>query len=119
LGDQIELSRYENIADDYTADSRTEPASKEGDFIFADSSTRTLTRAELEKLSKDELRIARNEIFARYGRKFTDEKLQNYFASKSWYTPKYEPQDFDSKMQKILNQTEKDNVELIKEYEKK
>lgn len=39
----------------------------------------------INQLTKDELRIARNYIFARYGRKFQSVDLQEYFAQFDWY----------------------------------
>ncbi|PMZ61579.1 hypothetical protein C1X97_30560, partial [Pseudomonas sp. FW306-2-11AA] len=46
------------------------PARTQSDFLFPDSGSRLLTDGDLRALSKDELRIARNEIFARRGRYF-------------------------------------------------
>lgn len=65
-------------------------------------------------LSKEELRLARNEIFARHGRKFDDAQLQSYFESKSWYNGTIDPDDFSESM---LSEIEKKNIELIKKYE--
>lgn len=70
-----------------------------------------------EQLSDYELRIARNEILARHGRAFKDEELQEYFNNKSWYTPIYSPEEFDSNMESMLNGWEKANIEVIKEVE--
>lgn len=89
------------------------------DYIFSDSSKRYLKEEELRALTKDQLSIARNEIFARLGRKFSTEKLDQYFRSKEWYVPLYEPDDFDAKGDSVLNAHEKANVTLISEYEKK
>lgn len=55
------------------------------EYIIADSSTRLLTEADLQGLSKAQLDLARNEIFARHGRTFKKQELQSYFESKSWY----------------------------------
>jgi YARHG domain len=57
-------------------------------FLFADSNVRYLTRAELQKLSADQLHIARNEIFARRGRFFKDDGLRAYFSQFPWYRPR-------------------------------
>ena len=65
-------------------------------------------------MSSEELRIARNEIYARYGRMFKDQALQNYFNSKSWYTPSIRPEDFNEHW---LNEYEKANAKLIKSFE--
>ena len=64
--------------------------------------------------SKSELRLARNEIFARHGRMFDDQELQDYFNSKSWYRGTIRPEDFSESM---LSETEKANIETIKKYE--
>ncbi len=58
-----------------------------GGFIFPDSDRRYLQQDDLKDLSKTELRIARNEIFARRGRFFVDQSLAGYFAQFSWYHP--------------------------------
>lgn len=95
------------------------PESGNTDYIFSDSSKRYLKEEELRALTKDQLSIARNEIFARLGRKFSTEKLDQYFRSKEWYVPLYEPDEFDAKGDSVLNIYEKANVTLISEYEKK
>ncbi len=41
----------------------------------------------LENLSKSDLRIYRNLIFAKYGYRFKSENLNDYFSSKDWYVP--------------------------------
>lgn len=48
---------------------------------------RALTAEDLDGLGLDDLRFARNEIFARYGYIFRDEALAAYFSAKSWYSP--------------------------------
>jgi len=55
------------------------------DFILPFSSQRLLIDDDLRGLSKENLRIARNEIYARYGYQFNSQYLQNYFDTKSWY----------------------------------
>lgn len=56
-------------------------------FIFPDSHQRMLSAAELRRLTPDQLRIARNEIYARRGRFFRDQALAAYFSRFSWYRP--------------------------------
>lgn len=89
-------------------------ASNNSDYILSDSSNRTLEWTELEGMSKYELRIARNEIYARYGRKFTSKDLQRYFGRKSWYSPEISADSFDENM---LTKIEKQNIHTIKEVE--
>lgn len=85
------------------------------EYIFFDSDTRYLSSYELIGLSKDECKLARNEIYARRGRKFKDKELQEYFNSKSWYHGTISPDDFD---EKVFNEYEIANKDLIVEYEK-
>lgn len=80
-------------------------------FIFPDSDRRLLTPADLRRLSRDELRIARNEIFARRGRYFDSADLKAYFARFSWYAPNsWNPK---------LNAIEEANVALIDQLGKR
>ena len=67
-----------------------------GDYVIPDSSTRYLTNADLNGLSEWQIRIARNEIYARHGRIFKSDDLADYFASKSWYTPSVSADQFDN-----------------------
>ncbi|WP_198508924.1 YARHG domain-containing protein [Bacillus sp. FJAT-44742] len=80
------------------------------DFIFPDSHFRLISSSELRGLTKDQLRIARNEIYARNGYVFNSNDLRQYFSSKSWYVPN---RFYDGS----LNSTEKQNVHLIKSLE--
>ena len=93
---------------------------KYDDYIIPDSSSRALTDSDLEGLSLVELRIARNEIFARRGRGFKDRLLAKWFFSKDWYnaiTPKYTPDEFDRKVN--VTRLEEENAEKILALEKK
>jgi len=80
-------------------------------FVFPDSDRRLLTAADLSKLSKPELRIAKNEIFARRGRYFEAPDLKAHFERSSWYSPTtWNPR---------LNSIEEANVALIGQFEKR
>jgi len=87
------------------------------EWMFYDSDSRYLDDDDLSGLSDWELKVARNEIFARHGRGFSSEDLKEYFESKSWYEEKYSPDEFDSKHSDELNKYEKKNVEFIADYE--
>ncbi len=84
-------------------------------YVLPDSASRVYSTEELEALSTDILWYARNEIYARHGRKFKDQNLQAYFNGKSWYTPVYEPDEFDSYV--TLSSTEQQNAANIKQIE--
>lgn len=85
------------------------------EYILPDSNIRYISKSELSGLTAEECRLARNELYARHGRKFDDEGLQNYFNSFDWYTPTIEGKDFEESM---LNEYEVANRDLIVEYEK-
>lgn len=87
------------------------------DYIIPDSSTRVLTQSDISDLTLQELNYARNEIFARYGREFSSPELQAYFNSKSWYTGRISPEEFDANYMDRMTETEKKNIELLKEEE--
>ena len=86
------------------------------DYILLNSDSRYIDKSELLSLSQWQLRLARNEIYARYGYTFEDEELQKYFLNKSWY-------EEDSSINKdtwsddSLNEYEKANRDLIVSYE--
>lgn len=86
----------------------------ESEYILPDSSTRLLTYDDIKHLSKKQLKLARNEIYARHNRKFDDDEIRAYFESQSWYKGKINPKDFSESM---LSKIEKKNVKFIKKYE--
>lgn len=80
-------------------------------FIFPDSHIRRLSPGELGGLSSSELRLARNEIYARKGRFFKSADLTAHFSQYSWYQPfTWEPP---------LNATESYNVSVIQREERR
>lgn len=88
----------------------------EVEYIFEDSSERHLDDDDVEDMDAKTMRIARNEIFARHGRKFKDKELQSYFDSKEWYEGTVDPEDFDTS---VMNKYEKDNVKFLEKAEEK
>ena len=85
------------------------PNTLNGNYTIA--SKKVLTGDDLLNRNKYELKIMRNEIFARYGYIFKTKDMKLYFESQSWYSPRYE--DVTS----YLTEIEKSNIELIKRYE--
>jgi len=79
--------------------------------IFPQASQRLLTSSDLNGMSKHDLKIMRNEIFARYGYIFKTSEMKSYFSSQAWYHGRYE--DVSS----MLSDIEHKNVALIKSYE--
>ncbi len=78
-------------------------------FIFADSDRRLLTSEEIEALEKGQLAFARNEVYARRGRKFVKPEFRDYFSQFSWYKPQFGEVE--------LTYVEQKNVDLIRKYE--
>ncbi|MEN7549558.1 DUF3160 domain-containing protein [Rapidithrix thailandica] len=71
--------------------------------------------SDLTSLSYEELRLLRNEIFARNGYLFSDGFLRGYFNRFDWYMPIFDVEDFEIS----LNQKERDLVNKILAEEKK
>ena len=84
-------------------------------YVLPDSSTRVYSSSELSRLDNYTLFLARNEMSARYGRKFVSEELQRYFGGKTWYKGTIEPGDFNDNW---LNDTERANAQAMLEIEK-
>jgi hypothetical protein len=83
------------------------------DYVIADSNSRVISESELVNLTPWELKVARNEIYARHGRPFVHKDLQCYFATKSWY------QIDNSFIESVLSSTETKNIATIQAYEQK
>ncbi|MBO4487943.1 MAG: YARHG domain-containing protein [Bacteroidaceae bacterium] len=52
-------------------------------------STRYATYDDIRNYDRGQIRVLKNSIYARHGRKFKDANLRNYFSSQSWYRPRY------------------------------
>lgn len=91
-----------------------EPAEEENQYVLPNSDSAYLSLSDLTGLTKEECRLARNELYARHGRKFDDEGLQEYFNEKDWYQGYIEPSDFSDS---VLNEFEMANRDLIVRYE--
>jgi len=72
-----------------------------------------ITEQMLNGLSLHELRLLRNEIYARHGRIFKTMWIQQYFGGQPWYDPKEDFKDEE------LSGPDKTNVETIVAYESK
>lgn len=95
-----------------------DPGTSTDHYIIPYSDTQYLTESDLQNLTEWEIKLARNEIYARHGRRFKDPALQEYFDSQSWYRGRYDPDDFDKNHANELSAIEKKNAEFILQYEK-
>lgn len=120
-GKMIDTAVWRQLTAQETASETTESIQEtekpEREFLLENSNTVLLKEEDLEGFSLEELRLARGEIYARYGVEFYNDKTQNYFNSKSWYhTPpgltRYGCDD-------LMSELEKQNVETISNRELK
>lgn len=86
-----------------------------GTYVFPNSGFKLLTEADLAGKSTWELRVGRNEIYARHGRKFNDNSLQTYFNGCAWYRVK-SSYDYSNDANN-LNSIERANAAFIRKYE--
>ena len=106
------LVEDKDVVDEMILDARN--SRDTGEYILPESSSRYLTDADISGLTLQQINYAKNEIYARHGRKFQSAELQNYFNSKSWYSGTIEAADFD---ESVLNDFEKKNAELLSSKE--
>lgn len=80
-------------------------------YIIADSDVRRLSENELWNYTRETLRYIRNELLARHGYVFGDNKFGRHFRTKSWYSEGgYE--------NAVLSGIEWDNINLVKKVER-
>ena len=128
------LDAYFNLYDFYSNNSRyisnqTEVESKFTDIdkynlailesagkvygLYPEASQKNLTKEYLQKFNNSELKIMRNEIFARHGYIFRQGgEMDKYFKLQTWYKPRY------TNVDKYLSDVEKRNISLILSIEK-
>jgi len=75
------------------------------------ASTRLLNSGDVAGKSSWELKIMKNEIYARHGYIFKTPELRSYFESQSWYKPLYDD------VSDLISNIERENAAFIKEYE--
>lgn len=78
---------------------------------YPEGSTRILQPSDISGKSKNELRIIRNEIFARHGYLFKSDDLRDHFGNQPWYIGRH------TDVNNQLSAIEKQNIEFLKRYE--
>lgn len=101
-------------AENAAGNSSAGTAAAEPDYILPQSQTQYLTESDVRNLSCRELNYAKNEIYARRGRKFDSAELQRYFNSKSWYKGTIDPNNFS---ESVFNEIEKANIRFLRDKE--
>ena len=69
-------------------DIQTKPSDNKGLYGFA--SERLLTESDVAGMTSYELKIMRNEIFARHGYIFKTKPMRDYFSAQPWYKGLYD-----------------------------
>jgi len=94
----------------------TQLPSRAGNEFFPQTSRRRLTQSEVENMSDGDLRLAINEMYARYGLTFKDKSLQARFEGLGWYHPR------DERTYEVINDlfsdTERYNRDLLAQERK-
>lgn len=114
-GDEEEFEDFDDADDVEEGD-----AYEDEEYIFPNSDSEYLTKSDVKGMSKSQINLAKNELYARHGRKFKSKELQDYFESKSWYEGIYSPKQWDKKGDSyFFNDYEIKNRDLLKKYENK
>ena len=109
--DQNKMKEKKSIYEDeeYIEESYFTTSASVFDF---NSSLKELSIKDVENLSKADIYILRNSIYARHGYSFKSAQLSSYFQEQSWYYP------VKSDIKKELSELEKKNINLLMRYEK-
>lgn len=78
---------------------------------YPQASVRRLQEEDVENLSKEELGMMRNEIYARHGYCFKNKEYRYHFENEDWYLP------MGVDIRQKLTDVEVDNIDLIYLYE--
>jgi hypothetical protein len=78
---------------------------------WPEASQRLLTEEDVWNYNSEELRLMRNEIYARHGYSFKIKDMRYYFEDQDWYMP------VTTDIRRDLTTTEIANIELIYEFE--
>ena len=81
-----------------------------GEYILPESSERALTDTDVQGMSYDDLQMAINEIYARHGRIFGTESIQQYFEGKSWYQGTTDADHFSDS---VFSSVENQNIQFL------
>lgn len=111
LGPEEVTEETEAVVEESSAIQAINNNTDSDDYIFANSASAYLSESEVSSLSRENLNLALNEIYARRGRIFKDSSLSAYFNSKSWYEPKYTSDEFSKYV--TFNKYEQANLNLI------
>jgi hypothetical protein len=98
--------------DDSSEYTTTKYAMATGDYANLNASATLLTAGQVSNLKAADLLLLRNYIFARHGYAFKKPAIQSFFDQQDWYIP------VSTNVMSELTPIEKQNITLIKRYEK-
>ena len=75
-------------------------------------STRYVTYSDIQYMDRGQIRVLKNSIYARHGRRFQDSQLRAYFNSQSWYNPRR-----NEVPAREFNKYENYNISFLHRYE--
>ncbi|MGN0240460.1 MAG: YARHG domain-containing protein [Candidatus Weimeria sp.] len=107
----VSAGKADTSGSDSSSDTTDGTTESDEDYIFPESSEKSISKSDIEALSDEDLRIAINEIYARHGYIFgSSEEMRDYFDTKDWY----EPDENMSDMTKVkLSKIEKKNIDKM------
>jgi len=84
-------------------------------YILPESDSRNLTYYDIDMLTEYEVYFALYEIYARHGRTFSDNEVNEHFRQFAWYQGNVSREDFD---ESVLSDVERTNINLIINYQR-
>lgn len=86
------------------------------EWILPKSACMVYSQEEIDNMPVQVVCYARNEIYARHGRMFQSQELQEYFDLRSWYSGCLSPSEWSDD---LLSEVERTNVERLLEREER
>lgn len=111
--DKTKEKKYKVGDGDYLDEEVTKEFSTATDKIYEiNASAKILTKTDVENLSKGDLLVLRNTIYARHGYSFKKRFLRVFFDAQPWYIPVH------TNIKANFSDIELKNIELLLKYEK-
>lgn len=115
---QANSDYYDKVQNDFYEEDHYEDEYEE--YIFPNSDSEYLSKQDIKGMTLEEINLAKNELYARHGRMFLREDLQEYFDNCAWYVPQYTPEEWEEYGDLyFFNECEIYNRNLLKKRENK
>ena len=116
-GETVKSSVGTDVKDTKDDEQENEESGEYSGFLFPNSNKELITDEEVEKKvkDKDDCQRAINEIYARYGYKFTSTDNLEFFQQYDWYNELEKNSSMDE-ISNRFNNIEKENVAKLQEY---